>query len=249
MADLNVIRYERNGDPENGLQDWEPIAAEVVRSGDPHQRGHTFHEIGSSVFTSGVWHCTPYEQFAAPYDVDEFMMVLDGSIIIIDESGDERRYRAGEAFYIPKGAPLTWKQDEPVLKYYAIHDSPDTPLEANSELRAAPINPRAELPAVTQQDPAIYESDVPEMGWLTLYRDPGARFQVGVWDCSPMKRVATTIERSELMHIIEGSGSITNADGVVFRFSAGDTFMVPVGMGYQWQNDSYVRKIFCSYTP
>ena len=32
-------------------------------------------------------------------------------------------------------------------------------------------------------------------------------------------------------------------------FKAGDTFMVPIGMGYQWQNDEYVKKIFCSYTP
>jgi uncharacterized cupin superfamily protein len=64
-----------------------------------------------------------------------------------------------------------------------------------------------------------------------------------------MKRVAGRIERSEMMHILEGSGSITNADGVVFEFSAGDTFMVPAGMGYQWQNDEYVKKIFCSYTP
>ena len=71
----------------------------------------------------------------------------------------------------------------------------------------------------------------------------------GVWDCSPMKRIPATIERSELMHILEGSGSITNADGVVFEFKAGDTFLVPIGMGYQWQNHEYVKKLFCSYTP
>ena len=51
------------------------------------------------------------------------------------------------------------------------------------------------------------------------------------------------------MHILEGSGSITNADGVVFEFQAGDTFLVPIGMGYRWENDEYVRKLFCSYTP
>ena len=71
----------------------------------------------------------------------------------------------------------------------------------------------------------------------------------GVWDCSPMQRVPATIERSELMHILEGSGSITNADGVIFNFKAGDTFLVSVGMGYQWKNDEYVKKVFCSYTP
>ena len=249
MADLNVIKFNREGDPSQGLQDWGPISADIIASGNPTQIGHTYLDNDSGVFTSGVWHCTPFEQIETPYDVDEFMMVLDGSIIAVDESGNEQRFRAGEAFYIPKGTPMTWKQDEPVLKYYAIYDNAKIPLQANSELRATLINPRADLPAITQHDPAMYESEVPDMGWLTLYKDPSAKFQVGVWDCSPMKRVATTIERSELMHIIEGSGSITNADGVVFEFSAGDTFMVPVGMGYQWENHSYVRKIFCSYTP
>ena len=51
-----------------------------------------------------------------------------------------------------------------------------------------------------------------------------------------MQRKPTTIERSELMHLLEGSGSITNVDGVVFEFSAGDTFLVPIGIGRQWQN-------------
>ena len=46
-----------------------------------------------------------------------------------------------------------------------------------------------------------------------------------------MKRVANEIELYELMHILEGSSSITNANGLVFNFKAGDTFMMPVGLG------------------
>ena len=64
-----------------------------------------------------------------------------------------------------------------------------------------------------------------------------------------MQRKPATLARSELMHILEGSGSITNGDGVVFDFKAGDTFLVPIGMGYQWRNDEYVKKIFCSFIP
>ena len=51
------------------------------------------------------------------------------------------------------------------------------------------------------------------------------------------------------MHILEDSGTITNADGVVFEFSAGDTFLVPIGMGYQWHNTEHVKKFFCAFTP
>ena len=80
-------------------------------------------------------------------------------------------------------------------------------------------------------------------------QDPSGRFLAGIWDSTPMTRAPSTIARSELMHILEGSGSITNADGVVFEFGAGDTFLVPIGMGYQWHCNEYVKKLFCSYTP
>jgi hypothetical protein len=249
MADLNVIKYQPGGDPDHGMQDWGAYPPESLQSGEPVQTGHTYLDTGGGKFYSGVWDCTPHEMVPGPYDVDEFMLVLEGSIIIEHESGKTDRFRAGESFIIPRGTPCTWKQDEYALKYFAIHDDPEIPLQADSGLQPIRVEPNAELPAVTQHDPRMYESEVPEMGLLALYRDPSGRFLSGVWDCSPMKRVAATIERSELMHILEGSGSITNADGVVFNFRAGDTFMVPVGMGYQWQNDEYVKKIFCSYTP
>jgi len=249
MADLNVIKFDRNGDPEYGLHSWGAYLPESIQSGNPEQSGHTYLDTASSIFSAGVWECTPHEMLPGPYDVDELMIVIEGSIIIEHESGKSERFRAGSSFIIPKGAPITWKQDETVRKFWAIHDDPDTPLAGNSNLNAILADPDAELSAITEQDPAMFESEVPEMGLLSLYKDPSGKFQAGVWDCSPMKRVATTIERSELMHILEGSGSITNADGIVFNFRAGDTFMVPVGMGYQWQNNEYVKKIFCSYTP
>lgn len=249
MADLTVIKYDRNGDPDYGLHDWGAYPPEILQSGAPVQKGHSYLDTASSIFSSGVWDCTAHELLPGPYDVDEFMIVLEGSIIIEHESGQTDRFRAGESFIIPKGTPCSWKQDEYTRKFYAIHDDPDIPLQADPDLNAIRVDPNAELPIVSGHDPAMYESEVPDMGLLALYKDPSGRFLAGVWDCSPMKRIAGTIERSELMHILEGSGSITNADGVVFNFKAGDTFMVPVGMGYQWQNDEYVKKIFCSYTP
>ena len=249
MADLNVIRFDRNGDPETGLQRWPDIPTELLHSGAPIQTAHTYLDNDNGIFTAGVWDCTPHELVPGPYPADEFMVVLEGSIIIEHESGQTDRFRTGECFIIPKGMPCIWRQDEYTRKFWAIHNNPDTPLAADSSLNAIRANPDATLPAMTGHDPAMYESEVPTMGLLNLYQDPTGKFQAGVWDCSPMQRVAGRIERSELMHILQGSGSITNADGVVFEFEAGDTFMVPVGMGYQWQNDSYVKKFFCSYTP
>lgn len=249
MPDQTVIKYDRNGDTETGLQPWDPIPAEELRSGNPVQNGHTYFDTDNSRLTSGVWDCTPHEMVAGPYPVDEFMIVLEGSIIIEHETRGAETFRAGDCFIIPRGTPCAWRQDEYALKYFAIHSDLGSEPHRDLNLNALLLDANAELSQVTQHDPTLYESEVPEMGLLLRYRDPSGKFHAGIWDCSPMKRVATTIERSELMHIIEGSGSITNADGVVFNFNTGDTFMVPIGMGYQWQNDEYVKKIFCSYTP
>jgi len=250
MRDQTVIKFDPYGHPETGLQTWEPIPREIIASGDPVQRGHQYFGTENDKFTAGVWDCTTHALKREPYEVDEFMIVLEGSISIEDESGHTETFRAGDSFIIPKSTDCIWKQSEYARKYYFIHDNPSSGAPENPEnLSATRIDLSVELAKVTTHDESQYLSDIPDMGMNILYSDPSAKFIAGVWDCSPMKRVPDTIARSELMRILEGSGSITNADGVVFNFEAGDTFLVPIGMGYQWQNDEYVKKVFCSYTP
>ncbi len=249
MVDLNVIKFDRNGHPETGLQAWETISEDLIVSGNPIQRGHQYFSTENDKLVAGVWDCTEHELVLGHYDVDEMMVVLEGSITIKDKTGQEETFRAGDSFIVPKGTECSWKQYEYTRKFYMIYDNADSQQIKTDDLAAIRVDANAELPRVSGHDAELYLSEVPDMGMLVLYADPDNKFISGVWDCSPMKRVATTIERSELMHILEGSGSITNADGVVFEFRAGDTFLVPVGMGYQWQNREYVKKIFCSYIP
>ena len=58
-----------------------------------------------------------------------------------------------------------------------------------------------------------------------------------------------TIARSEFAHLLDGEAEIVNGDGDVFAVKAGDSFLAPVGMGYQWRHAGTVRKLFCSFTP
>lgn len=248
MTDQTVILFDRDGDPQTGLQPWEPIAAENLISGSPLHNGHTCFSTSGERLTAGVWEAPAHVERRGAYAVDEFMLLLEGSLGIENQDGSRQTFHAGEACFIPKGAVLQWQQSEYLRKFWVIHDNPESQA-ATAGLQAMLVDPSAALTPVTGLEQASFASDIPQMGLLDLYQDADAKFHVGVWDCSPMKRIPTTIERSELMHILEGRGSITNADGVVFEFKAGDTFLVPVGMGYQWQNHEYVKKLFCSYTP
>ena len=209
MPDQTVILFNREGDPETGLQDWDPIDPETLVSGSPHQRGHTYFTTAADQWTAGVWDCTAYTSQFEPYSVNEFMFLLEGSLDIVSEDGSVQTFRAGDGFIIPKGAMLQWRQPEYIRKFWVIHDDPDSP-PAAAGLTALLADPNAALPRMPQADAALFASEVPDMSMNILYQDPGGKFIAGVWDSTPMTRIASTIERSELMHIIEGSGSITN---------------------------------------
>ncbi|MFT5502943.1 MAG: putative cupin superfamily protein [Gammaproteobacteria bacterium] len=247
MADQTVIKFNRNGDPETGLTLWDSLPPELIVSGDPIQNGHQYFATFGDSVTSGVWDSTDYFETRAPYSVDEYMVLLEGSLDIEQADGQKLHFVAGDSFVIPKGAVVQWQQHEYLRKFYMIYES-EGEAEA-SDQQAMLLDVNEDLPRVPQKDASLYLSDLPDMGMRVSYQSADKKFIAGVWECGPMKRVPATIERSELMHILEGSGSITNADGVVFHFEAGDTFMVPVGMGYQWQSDQQVKKTFCSFTP
>ena len=248
MADQTVIKFFANGPDDQGLGSWEQFPLDIVESGDPFQKGDEYFSIMDGRLIAGVWDCTANSLKFGPYTEEEFMVVLEGSIQIKYESGDIDSFSAGESFVIPRGTPCSWQQTEYTRKFFVIYEGQDE-LPNDNQLRAIRADVSASLPQISQQDPSQFLSEVPQMGLQSLYKDSSGQFEAGIWECSPMKRKPATIARSELMHILEGSGSITNADGVVFEFSAGETFLVPIGMGYQWENYTYVKKTFCAFTP
>ena len=249
MTDQTVIMFSPDGG-QKPLEPWDPIAAASVASGEAAQTGNEYLSINEGSLVAGVWTCSPWVSVPAPYDVHEFMIVLEGHIIIEHENGNVQSFGPGESFAIPKGTPCVWKQTEDVRKYYFIFDDPSGAESANpTALDAIRVVVPETLPKMDAGDAAQYIGEAPTMGLESVMVDPTGQFQVAIWESTPMQRKPATIARSEIMHILEGSGSITNADGVVFNFKAGDTFLVPIGMGYQWHNTEYVKKIFCALTP
>ncbi len=253
MPDLTVLKFEPHGPAETGMQEWEAMPKDELLSEVPLQRGHEYLNMSvdgaaGATLTAGVWDCTPFESTMAPYSVDEFMHILEGSVSIIDPEGNVETFSAGENFVIPKGYICSWKQTEYLRKFYVIFEDSSTRAEDLASSAPIRLDLSATLPSVPEQDPELFIGDAPIMHQLNVFSDLTTRFAVGLWDCNAMHRIPGLINRSELMHILEGEGSITNGDGEVFDFAAGDTFMVPVGMGYQWKSDDYVKKVYCSFT-
>mgnify|MGYP003704414623 CR=1 FL=1 len=64
------------------------------------------------------------------YAVDEFILVLEGEIIIV-EKDRETRAGPGEALVIPKGTHCRYRQDRHVRKFYVYHGDPSAQAPAS----------------------------------------------------------------------------------------------------------------------
>mgnify|MGYP002725780879 CR=1 FL=1 len=108
--------------PAEGLQE-EKIEDTSEFVGDvPSWNNHTYFTDPSNQLTCGLWDSTPFETPASPFPHSELMIILEGSVTLSDDEGNEHVFKAGDAAYVPKGAALGWKSTEYVRKYYVIFD-------------------------------------------------------------------------------------------------------------------------------
>ena len=80
MSDPRIIRFEPHGPADTGLVEWEMIDPSDLEAGNPVQRGHIYHQDEALGYLAGVWDCTAMTEKFAPYAVNEFMIVLEGSV-------------------------------------------------------------------------------------------------------------------------------------------------------------------------
>ncbi|MBC6440168.1 MAG: DUF861 domain-containing protein [Rhodospirillales bacterium] len=249
MGALTPITYSTHGPADTGMPEWEKIPADALLAGDPVQSGHNYFTDETGTLTSGVWHCTPMTSKTGPYDVNEYMLVLEGAVTMIHDDGTRDTVCAGESFVIPKGTPCVWEQTEDIRKFYVIHDDPSGETLDADGLKVRTFAHDQALDPVGEQDTSRYIGDVPEQTIKIFFEDATKQMTVGLWTTTEMHTKPAPFGRNELMHILEGEVTITDGTGQATTYKAGDTFMVPKGMIYQWDSVGTVRKIFCIFQP
>jgi len=253
MSLEKIVRFEANGPNDEGLQDWGPIAPAELETGTPVQHGHLYHEIAASGFSAGVWDCTAMTEKFGPYGVDEFMLLLEGSVTMVLADGNEVTINAGEPFIIPKGLPCQWKQEGYVRKYFVILETPGAPAAADVSSQGIilpkPAGPAEGMRQVVIDDPSGFIGDLPTQHNHTYYADPSNQFICGLWDSSPFEAPAVAFPRNELMILLEGSVTLSDETGKQQTFQAGDTVYVPKGAVRGWKSTTYVRKFYCLFDP
>ncbi|WP_374649890.1 cupin domain-containing protein [Dongia sp.] len=250
MTKNRAIRFALNGQQHEGLSTWPAIPADEIDSGSPVQRGLEYFNDPRIGLSTGVWDCTAFTGKMGPYPVNEFMIVLEGGVTMMGQDGGVTHVAAGESFIIPKGTVCQWRQDGYLKKYYVIFDdaSGADPARASAQrvLKIDTLAPREPTPSPAAE---LLIGSSPRQSGRNWFEDASKQWTVGVWDSTPYRRKAIPFPRHELMHLLEGSVTLSDPDGWSETYHAGETFFVPMGANVEWLSTEYVKKYYCIMIP
>lgn len=72
----------------------------------------------TSQLTAGIWAATPYRRAAVPAPRHELMHIIEGEATLIDGTGREETFVAGDTVFVPLGAVTGWASAAPVRKIF-----------------------------------------------------------------------------------------------------------------------------------
>ena len=216
----------------------------------PVQNGYrSIDDPGYGVVMS-VFDSTPCTSKMLPFFQHEFMMVLDGSVTIIEPDGRETTVSAGGCFIFPRGCVRQWKQTEYFRKYaVGFNDALWQESTNPAALRWVLIDPNGPLEASGGPPAGSLLGPTPVQHERRWFADPTGQMTVRVWDTTACHRKRSTTQAHEWTHVLDGSVTLTDEAGMAHHFKKGDTFVVARGTVHDWRCPGYFRAIHCAFQP
>ena len=219
-----IERAPHFGRSVTGLEEWEAIDPDALTSGTPVQRGRLAEEAeedDAAGYLAGVWDCTAFTAHPWPHPSDEFMLLLEGSVIMRMPDGSEITVGRGEAFVLPKALDCQWVQPGYVRKVFVIVDMTEgDPL--------SPERPDPSLARVTVPDLAPPPEEGPVAACRTWFEHATGRMTVAVRSHAGGATLQAAAPAHELLHALEGEVTLTAGDAET-RLGAGETAHIRTG--------------------
>ena len=139
--------------------------------------------------------------------------------------------------------PLEWAAKEPaelLVMRCTAGGSADDPALIDT---AAPLSPSS--PPL----PELLIGPTPSCRNHSDYRSATGEFVCGTWDSTPYQRRLMEFRHFELMRLLEGEVTFTDAHGGYGTFGAGDVVLFVQGGSASWESRSHVKKIYATYRP
>jgi uncharacterized cupin superfamily protein len=234
--DSPIIRFHRDGPPGKGMERWEEMDPSELLSGEPVQHGHTYHEVEPEGYLAGVWDCTAFVDHMTNYSVDEYMYLLEGTLIMRMPDGEEVHLKAGDAFVIPKGLECQWEQPGYIRKFFMILDGPVPDAGANPALS------RVTVPMVNGGGMGSESVETERVDFVNA----AGTMDVAVSTHAETNMPSRPIHGHSLITVLEGELTLSHDDKAE-TFKAGDTAYITKNAVVGWKTSAGTRLIQARY--
>lgn len=174
---------------------------------------------------------------------DEFVIVLTGRLDL-EIGGGAMAVETGQSAVLPVGSSFGWRASEDALLVIASAAA-DTP---GTQTAPVLIDETAEL---TPSNPPLADllvGPTPSCRNHSDYWSATREFVCGTWDSTPYHRLQMPYRHIELMHLLEGSVTFTDAHASVTHH-AGDVILFIRGEGCAWLSETHVKKVYATQRP
>jgi uncharacterized protein len=107
--------------------DPSPIEPSWIIEGNPEARSRLLSRSACSTAQTMIWSCTE-GKFNWYYDLDETIVILEGSIVLESDGMPPKRYGVGDVIYFRNGAHAKWHVEGYVKKVAFLRQSVPFPV-------------------------------------------------------------------------------------------------------------------------
>lgn len=179
----------------------------------------------------------------ASLDSDKWLLVASGTATLTGPAG-EVVLNAGESCVIARGTPFAWQAEAGTtligMSYTGGESGEPGIVAIDNDAELAPSNPPAAH---------LLLGETPSCRSNNQFASRDQTFKCGIWDSTPYQRTPIFFHHTELMHLLAGSVSFTDAAGRTATFSKGDTFIIEQGAECSWDSREVVAKIYAQFKP
>lgn len=239
MMNKAFLKLEAFGPDGAGLTRRPPYPQENLVTEPPVHSSHLYVNDEERGIKIGVWECTPHSSKMQPFAVNEFMILLEGSVTMIEQDGKATTIQAGEAFVVPKGVTCQWRQSEPVRKYFAIlSGGPGSAPNDESAVTKTSFPPTAAI--------AIRDADMPFESGNIIYANKTGTYSLALLQTNAEMSRPVVSQAYRLLRIESGSLTLSDNGENEMTFGAGDVILVNPGKPIVWKMSKDLNVLSCS---
>ena len=256
-AEVEVLSLNTEDLREMALESIPAWPEEMVLSGTNQHWQRVLHE---GEFVVALYEAMPAViDISEPYPYDEYVRVLEGSVVLTSSQGERQSYEAGDAFLVPVGWTGTWEMPtrfreliiidrkgwEAVETMIATLFGADLELSTGqtrvlplltASLKKAPLD---DLPPWPQE---VVLSGANEHGQKVLHSGSVVAALYGAE--AARLSVSEPFPYDEYVLVLAGEVTLTSDGGHSQTFGTGDSFLVPKGWTGIWDMPGqYLEKI------